>query len=791
MDDEQHRHLEDLLQEQQRRLRILELQATRFGLHAPPHIHIEIDSIHAEIASLMTQIGVAPHALPAPVVDFVGRDDEIARLLDILGQTGERGAVATISSVRGMGGIGKTQLALTVAQRLASVFSDAHVLIELRGAGGEPLSPTLALQWVIRAFEPQMKLPDDLSRLRSIYQTTLTGKRVLIVADDARDAAQIRPLLPPAGCALLITSRQRFTLPGMMALDLGMLSPEEAERLLHTICRRIGDAAPRLAHLCGYLPLALRVSASVLENDNTLRVERYLERLADERTKLAQLRDPDDPELDVEASLQLSYAALRPVAQDVLCQLSVFGASFDLVAATAVIAISADEEVELVLGLLRRRNLLEWDEAAERYRLHDLVRAFTAARLEAPNAMQLRHAQYYARVAARTGVLYLQGGEQVWTGLALFDRERRHIDDGWTWARARAGEHEADLLVLDYANATAYVSDLWYDEGSERIPQLGAAVAAARRLGRRADEGAALGNLGIGYERLGEAQRAIAYHEQALAIMRELGDRREEGWILGCLGRIYRESEDVWRAIAYHEQALAIMRELGDRREEGKALGNLGFDYISLGDVPRAITYSEQWLTIARELGDKRGEERALSTLSEAYGILGKLHDAVDMGAQALVLAQTMGDRYGMCSSLNNVARAVVALGDSRRARTLGEQALALALAMGDPKSESATWATLARVYAALEDIPQAVAAYDQALAIQDASGHRRGAAQTSKALGLLLEAHGDLARAVVLLQACVDDERTISHVDAEADAAHLEEVRQRLRDAQREPGTE
>jgi hypothetical protein len=92
----------------------------------------------------------------------------------------------------------------------------------------------------------------------------LSGKRALILADDAKDAAQVRRLLPPAGCALLVTSRNRFSLPGMAAIYLGMLPPDEAEKLLLKICPRIGAHAGELAKLCGYLPLALRVSAGVL-----------------------------------------------------------------------------------------------------------------------------------------------------------------------------------------------------------------------------------------------------------------------------------------------------------------------------------------------------------------------------------------------------------------------------------------------------------------------------------------------------------------------------------------------
>jgi hypothetical protein len=205
------------------------------------------------------------------------------------------------------------------------------------------MTPELALQTVIRSYDRAARLPDDLAQLQAIYRSYLEGKRMLILADDARDAAQVRPLLPPPGCALLITTRQRFVLPGMAALDLEALPQDQAGALLLQVCPRVAKHAPALANLCGYLPLALRISASVLANDDTLSVPRYLERL--ERERLALLRDPDDPTADVEASLCLSYNALDATAQSALCQLSMFVASFDLAAAEAVTALPSPPAV--------------------------------------------------------------------------------------------------------------------------------------------------------------------------------------------------------------------------------------------------------------------------------------------------------------------------------------------------------------------------------------------------------------------------------------------------------------
>jgi hypothetical protein len=214
-----------------------------------------------------------------------------------------------------MGGIGKTELAYAVAAQLQADYPDAQLVLELHGASDAPLSPAQALQQLIQAFRPEEKLPEELSTLQALYRNVLTGRRVLILADDAKDVAQVRLLQPPVGCALLVTSRQRFVLDGMTVFDLDILDEGAAVQLLCGICGRLDeDQARQIARLCGGLPLALRVSAGILVNDSSLSVARYLTQLANERHRLHQLRDPDDPARDIAATLHLSYAALdQPV----------------------------------------------------------------------------------------------------------------------------------------------------------------------------------------------------------------------------------------------------------------------------------------------------------------------------------------------------------------------------------------------------------------------------------------------------------------------------------------------
>jgi tetratricopeptide (TPR) repeat protein len=702
---------------------------------------------HSTIYGNITIVQSSPppqalHQLRAPVGDFVGREREIETLVAALKKSGG----AAISGVRGLGGIGKTELAYAAAQRLAAHFPDAQLLVELRGASDTPLSPEQALQTLIRAFEREAKLPDDLNELKGLYNSVLASKHILILADDARDAAQVRLLMPPAGCALLITSRNRFSLPGMATLDLGVLPPEEAKKLLLEICPRIGEHAPQLARLCGYLPLALRISAGLLETNDTRDVTYYLEQLASER--LAHLSDPDnpdDPPASVEASLLLSYDALSLAAQRVLGQLGVFPASFDFAAASAIV--EGKGEVTELLELLRRRSLLDWDTRVQRLSLHDLVRAFVATRLEEADSVRLRHAYYYAGVARfAEDDLYLKG--KVQAGLALFAQERANIEAGWAWTESQAGNPFADTLLLFYVNATANIGDLCFDKRRERIPQLETALATARRLGHKDAEASAIGTLGLTYAALGEPRCAIECHEQHLALARETGNQRMENKALGNLGIAYSAIGDTWKAIEFFEQTFAIDRELGDRRGEAASLGNLGIAYKNLGDIPRAIEYHEQALVIDREIGNRRGEGEDLGNLGIALALSDDIQRAVECQEQCLAIAQELGDRYLEGDALNSLGLCYATLGNAQKAIVCFEQRLAIAREIGD----------------------------------------RRGEVLTSWNLGLRLEEQGYVVQAVELMQIYVDFLREIAHPDAEKRANRLDRLRQRFAASQSRP---
>ncbi len=662
----------------------------------------------------------AKHQLRAPVGDFVGRENEIAELIAELTNGGQVG----ISGISGLGGIGKTELAMVVANLLLPNYPDAQLLVELRGTDPQPRRAEDALAECVRAFVGvEARLPDDRDTLVKWYRDCLSGQRVLVVLDNAADADQVRPFLVPAGCALLVTSRETISLPKMKRIRLEQLPPDKARELLREIASRVSESvADQICFLCGYLPLAVRAAASLLDVTADLDPAEYAAELGDERRRLElKYANAEGHQISVEASFNLSYARLSVETARVFCGLAVFPAAFDAAAAETICQDAGHKH----LSELLRRNLVIFDEAERRYRLHDLARVFANAQLsdDEREELKLNHAQHFCDVLGEAGELYLKGGEQVVKAMALFDRERLNIEAGQAWAASRSDAVPAAAeLCLSYVGPLGVNHVLQLRQHSrEQIRWLEIQLAAARRLKQPDYEGAALGNLGSAYAGLGETRKAIEFYEQYLAIAREIGDRRGEGIALGNLGIAYKNLGETRKAIEFHEQYLAIAREIGDRHGEGNALGNLGNAYADLGEPRKAIEFYEQALVIDREIGDRRGEGADLGNLGSAYYLLGETRKAIEFYEQYLAIAREIGDRRGEGNALGNLGLAYADLGETRKAIEFYEQQLVIVREIGDRHGEGNALWNWADELEKLGERDQAIAHAEAALTIYEA----------------------------------------------------------------------
>ena len=588
----------------------------------------------------------AVRSIPAPPRDFTGRADDLRTLLAAF----ERGA--TITGVRGLGGIGKTALAYKLAESLASRYPDGNVFIPLYGVRPQPVAPDDAMKTVLRAvLGEEARLPEGGAALGNCYRSALHGKRLLLLFDDAKDRAHVEPLLPPASCGVLITSRQKFALPGLQPHDLDALPPEDARALLLAICPRIGALADELARVCGCLPLALRAAGSALAERIDLSPAAYRRRLEQAQARLSL----------IDASLSLSYELLPPEQQARWALLAVFPADFDAAAAAAVWNMDADAAQDALSDLVKwsvvdfsispsqegkpAPDLGESEVGGGRYRLHDLARLCAAARMEtaARDAAELCHAKHYQQVLQFANDLYLQGNDAFQRGLQLFDKEWLNIQQGQRWATANVSKNtEIAELCSNFAGTGSILHLRLHPR--QYVEWLQAALDAARQSKNRQAEGAHLVNFGLAYSDLGEPRRAIEYYEQGLLLLREIVDRRGEATTLMNIGNALRDLGETNKSVEHHEQALPIFREIGDRRGEGNTLGNLGLAYADLGEPRRAIEYYEQCLLLHREIGDRRGEGNALWNMSLDLNELGERAQAIQLASAALAIYAQIED---------------------------------------------------------------------------------------------------------------------------------------------------
>ena len=691
-----------------------------------------------------------PRQIPRPPDDFKGREDEIRDILSNF----EKGA--TITGLRGMGGIGKTALALVLADRIKSQFPDGQIFVDMRGTSNNPylppLSPEDAMSQIIRAYNPADRLPENSGELRGLYHSILAGKRVLLLLDNAAGGAQVEPLLPPAGCAILITSRIKFALPGLAEKDLDILPLNKSCELLLQIAPRIGDRAEELAKICGCLPIALRNAASALAEKRDLSVPEYQRRLKNkmERLKL------------VEGSFSLSYDLLTPGRKKQWRRLSVFPEDFDRNAATAILKMDSDASAEALSDLVRW-SLVDFaaisDSEEGRYKLHDLARIFGESCLEGDELVdaQEKQSKHYSKVLFQADSLYKKGGMNLLAGLKLFDRECANIKVGQAWVKnmiqGPRNLKKSDLksvlqLARSYAGDGIYILDLRLHSRDE-IGWFETGLRAAKMIGDRGAQGTHLGNLGRAYFDLGETRKAIGYFEQALAIARKIGDRRGEGARLGNLGVAYFNLGETRKAIEYYEQAHKIFRKIGDRRSEGNALDNLGVAYSNLGETRKAIEYHEQALAISREIGDRRNEGNSLGNLGSAYGDLGDTRKAIEYHEQALAIAREIGGRRGEGARLGNLGLAYSDLGETRKAIEYYDQALAIAKEISDKQNEAECLCSLGKAHLDLNEAEKTIDFCTQSLSIARKIEYRQIEAEALATLGRAYTALGQLDKAL------------------------------------------
>lgn len=617
------------------------------------------------------------HQLPAPLPDFTGRREDLEALSKELDGAGVL--------IQGLGGIGKTAVAIQLAHLASERYPDAQLYLDLGGERQSPLTAAEAWAEVIRAWRPEDKLPDDEASLRDLYQSVLQDKRALLVLDNAADASQVQRLLPPPGSSLIVTSRRSFRLPELTYVRLFPMPPEEARLLLQRVAPRVGEMADQLAELCGYLPLALRVAAATLAKQKDLSVEEYVNRLTAARNDLRLSERVDW----VRATVAVSYSTLTPERQRQWADLVVLAHDFKAESA-AVIWETDAASASAALGELAAVGLLEFNGADDSYRMHEMLAEFARSRLGVGRLTEARsrHASHYFQALAEANEEYLRGGQSILSALARFDLEWPNIKAAQEWANETAErDEEAARLCVEFPLVGEHVLDLrrppretllWLEQALDRTQKFG-----------RAHVGHLLANLAHAYATLGDSERAVDFYEQALVYAREQGNGVAEGYILNNLGSNYLWLGDMERAEPLLRHALMMAREMGDERTVGQTLSNLGRVAVRRGDTSEALKLYEEHLHIARQIGDQRGEGQALGNIGIAYTESGEHQKAIEPLQRFLSIARKIGDRRGEGDALGTLARVYERAGLREEAIASAEASLKISEELQLPQSES------------------------------------------------------------------------------------------------------
>lgn len=751
------------------------------------------------IHSLAAPVILTPFNLPAPPLDFTGRTVEISALRQRLTGNG----IVTISAIAGMAGVGKTALALQVAQMLVAegYFCDAQLYINLHGTETHPLFAATALSALLTAVAgPDPRRPTDEETLAGLWRAATHGRDMLLVLDNAADAAQVRPLLPGSpSCAVLITSRQRFKLPGANLLDLETLARDDARTMLQRIAPRLDDtAADQVTSLCGRLPLAVRIAGNYLALNNDCSVAEYATRMAEEHTRLERLRDPDDPDLDVAAAIALSVAQLDVETRRTWALLSLFPAPFDSAAVSAlwltprrvrvstlpeeiVVHIPGDvleitvvesqdnDEIQDHLRTLRNRSLVSYDEETGRYEQHDLLRL--AGFQELDTSLDFKDGDKVQNARHQLALHYLALVHEVrkTRDYCSLDCEWLHLRDALVYA---AGQASKDPSLL--SRLVRGLADYWSVRGMYRewASWSRLAVDISAETGWLGAEGSHLMSLGHAYFELGEIRQAIECFERARAIARTVGDQEAGGRCLSDLGMACAALGEVEQAVTYLQTALEIIRETGDRNAEGNALGNLGMAHFQQGHTRQAIQYYEQALATARSIGNRRAEGSFLGNLGNAFYCLGYMQEALSYHGQALIIAREIGNRRGEAADLSNIGLVHTAQGNIAQAIECHEQALTIAQEIEDRQGEGSYLGCLGIAYAGYGRIDQAIQYYNRGLEIAVTLGDQRNEAIHLGNLGLAYATVQELQQAIVCYERALSLARKVR--DRRGEATHL-----------------
>jgi tetratricopeptide (TPR) repeat protein/transcriptional regulator with XRE-family HTH domain len=651
-----------------------------------------------------------PAQLPHDISGFTSRKGELARLEQ-----------ASIAVIHGRPGAGKTALAVHFAHSVAERYPDGQLFLNLRGhhATLGPVTPAEALGRMLGSlgvtFAP---LARELDEAAGLWRSTLAGRKLLILLDDAISAEQIQPLLPGGpGCSLIVTSRHHLAdlvvHEAAVSILVDVLPADSSTLLLGHVAgsARVADepaAAAAVASACGHLPLALRLAGALVGGTADVSFAALARDLSagDRLTALEGLSRPSP----VEKAFELSYLALPADAAALFRRLGLHvGPSVGVEAA----GLLCDLDPRAARGLLRvlaEAHLVEPD-GSGRYRMHDLLQAYAARLAESSDSAAERDAacgrllEWYLDGALAVSAVLDQGRDRAWVEDSAGSAWKPTDEEASAWLDA---EHRSITAAIEFDARHGTGRYAWAlvdlmtgllfrrKEVAELIAATGAGLLAARACANRHAEGVMLLRRGWLRWRTGQRDGAAEDFDLAQRLFHDTGVRRAEASALRGLSNSHAYAGRLDQARGCAEAALAIYREVGDSNGQAATLSNLAFVTNRAADFAASAAYLEASLALHRGAGSRGNVAMALANLAHVLLVRGAVARAVSCSEEAIGVAQEVGDGVAEIIALANSTMALEQAGELEQAHRRAEAAVVRAREMGYKFGEAAATDVLA-----------------------------------------------------------------------------------------------
>ncbi len=658
---------------------------------------------------------------PEPLTPFVGRINEQVEITDQLADPDCR-----LITILGMGGIGKSRIALQVAHAHAGLYRDGIFYVPLADANDLAFSIASALGYTT---------PDAGLHLPEI----LHNKEILLLLDNfehlIESSGSVSKLLSAVpGLQIIVTSRERLRLREEWVYTLNGLSFPEGKKdagshpwdsltLFENRAIQI-DSRFRLTDACradvvsicqlveGH-PLAIELAASTVAEQSCTEIANSLRQTFDALSPT--LQNFPARHRSLRAVFEHSWNLLSIEERIHLTRLSVFAGGFSAAAALNVAEISSQQLASLVAKSLVRHD------ANGRYSLHESIRQFATEKLENPEAISSRHATYYADLISRHGNVISAAV------LNLFQTEHANFRTAWQWSFPQ-NSHPTEILLTGLSLLYSLRGPLSEGEAlfDKSIQDLGKAVSKKELAAKISIELARIYNSQARYADAIELVRAIT------------GESLVQAKALLTWGQTLDAQGECESARPILEKALMLARTLGNKRIEADSLRELGNAANRLAEYDIAIPLYEQSLALSHDLGDKRGESATLNNLGAVEWDLGKLDAAQELYLKALSLYRELGNLPGEAKALNNLSNVAADKSDLSTSLQYSKQALQIHQEMGNPRGQSASFNNLGATYYCLGQYDAARKNYQKALVLHRESGNCQAEAETLANLSLL-----------------------------------------------------